>query len=140
MLVNLYLFWGAWQDLRKRKINNSYLWIGGVTGIIYKAISVATNTSILKDWLWAMIPGLMLLLVAIVTKEKIGLGDGWVILILSNFLNVVEIGYVLQAAVFIVSMFSLILLCSNKVTKEYQIPFLPFLWAAHTCLWVVEYV
>lgn len=140
MIINLYLFWGGLQDLLKRKIRNSYLYLGGIGGVVYKFVSMAADISILKDWFWSLVPGMLLLLIAKVTREKIGYGDGWVVLILGNFLSITEVWYVLQMAMFIVITVSLILLCSKKVTAEYQIPFLPFLWVAHTFLWGVNYV
>ncbi len=140
IMVNIYLFWGAWQDLRTRKIGNLYLWFGGVTGLVYKCIGIIKGTEFFIDWILAMIPGLIFLLIAKVTKEKIGFGDGWVLLILSNFIHLTEVWYVLQTAVFLVMIFSLVLLCSKKVSREYQIPFLPFLWGAQTFLWGLVYV
>lgn len=140
MIVNLYLFWGAWQDLRRRKISNNYLWIGGILGVVYRTINLVTGAVVLREWLWALIPGVIFITIAKVTKEKIGLGDGWVILIMGNFLNLMEVCYMLQAAIFVVIIFSCMLLCSKKVTREYQIPFLPFLWTAHTFLWGLYHV
>lgn len=139
-IVNVYLLWGAWRDLKKRKIKNEFLWIGGIAGFVYKSIGMAVSSDFFKEWVLALIPGVLILLLAKATREKIGFGDGWVLLILGNFLNIVEVWYILQTAVFLVMFFSLVLLCSKRAGKEYQIPFLPFLWGAHTLFWGLNYV
>ena len=140
MFVNIYLFLGTWQDMRTKKIRNWYLWLGGIMGLAYKGLAMIKGTSFFQEWALAMIPGLFLLLIAKVTKENIGYGDGWVLLILGNFFSLMEILSILQIAVFFVMICSLALLCSKKVTGSYQIPFLPFLWGAHILLWGIGYV
>ena len=140
MVVCLYLLWGAWQDLRSKKIKNSYLWLGGIAGIISKIMDIVFDNCSFKEWLWALFPGMLLLVVAKATREKIGMGDGWVILILGNFLSVVEILYVFQTALLVIIVISIVLLCGKKIDRKYEIPFLPFLWAAYTFLWRMHYV
>lgn len=140
MLVGTYLFWGALQDFRKRKIRTEYLWIGGIAGSVYTVIEILKGNNDFVNWIIAMIPGVIILIIAKYTKEKIGFGDGWVFIILGNFLTVTEIWYVLQTAVFLTTLFSLILIFSKKASKEYQIPFLPFLLAAYLILKGLRYV
>lgn len=139
IIVNGYLIWGAWQDLRERKISNKYLWTGGIIGFIFKGISLAAGVASVQDWLLALIPGTMILILAKVTGEKIGSGDGWVLMILGSFITGSEVWKILQAATVFVMLCSVVLLCSRRVSKEYQIPFLPFLWIAHTFLWGLGY-
>ena len=140
MLVGAYLFWGALQDFRKRKIRTDYLWVGGIVGFVYKSIDILKGNSNLVNWIIAMIPGFILLIIAKYTKEKIGYGDGWMFIILGNFLNITEIYYVLQIAFFLITLFSIIMILSRKVSKEYQIPFFPFLLVAYLILKGSQYV
>ena len=86
-------------------------------------------------WLIAFIPGVVVLALAKITKEKIGMGDGWVVIILGNFMTVFEICILLQIAIVLADIFSLILLCRKRVSVSYSIPFLPFLWMSHFLLW-----
>ena len=140
MLINLYLFWGAWQDIQRRKITNTYLWAGGMGGIVNIVVSWVSEKTSFGEWLGALIPGIILLAIAKITGEKIGMGDGWIIIILGNFLNMKEIWYLIHISVMIIFLFSIILLFTKKVGKEYQIPFLPFIWIAHTFMWGLHYV
>lgn len=140
MAVCLYLLWGAWQDFQNKRIKNSYLWIGGILGVISKIVGIVWDKYSIVDWLWALLPGILLLIVAKVTKEKIGLGDGWVVLILGNYLSVIEICYVFQTALLGTIIFFVINLCRKKITRKYELPFLPFLWGSYTFLWGLGYV
>lgn len=136
LIVNLYLFWGAWQDLKRKAITNVYLWVGGVVGIVYRGMGLILDFFVLEEWIWALFPGILFLLAGKITKEKIGYGDGFTLLILGNFFTFLEVLYVLYIAVFFVMSVSFILICFKKRSKQYQIPFLPFLWVAETLLWL----
>lgn len=140
MTVCLYLLWGAWQDFQNKQIKNSYLWAGELLGIALKTVCIVWDKSSFTDWLWALLPGIFLLITAKVTKEKIGMGDGWVVLILGNYLSVLEICYVFQTALIMVIIFFVVSLWRKKAAKEYEVPFLPFLWGAYTFLWGIGYV
>lgn len=140
MVMCLYLLWGAWQDFQKRRISNHYLLVGGSLGIILRMIDIVWNNCSWQGWIWALLPGVLLLIFAKITKEKIGMGDGWVILILGNYLSLEEIWYVLQMALMVVLAVFVIKLCRKKIDKEYEMPFLPFLWIVYTFLWGIGYV
>lgn len=140
MIVSVYLLWGAWQDVRSRKIKNNYLWLGGCIGIMYRIINITLKQAVWEKWLWALIPGVVLLVIAKITKERIGLGDGWLVLVLGNFLSIGEICCVLQLALFLVFVFSIFLLWIKKISRKFEMPFLPFLCAAYIVLWGFDYV
>ena len=140
MLVGTYLFWGALQDFRKRKIRTDYLWIGGIVGFVYKLTEIIKGNNNLVNWIIALFPGFIMLIIAKYTKEKIGFGDGWIFIVLGNVLTAAEIWYVLQIAIILITIFSMILILSKKVSKEYEIPFLPFLLVAYLILRGTQYV
>lgn len=135
IIVNLYLLLGTVQDIKNKKISNYYLWIGGIIGLFFNIIECWEEVSKVAEWLIAFIPGVVVLVLAKITKEKIGTGDGWVVIILGNFLTAFEISILLQVAIILAAVFSLILLCGKRVSVSYSIPFLPFLWLSHFLLW-----
>ena len=139
-IINAYLLWGAWKDLRKKKISNQYLWLGGIAGITYSLIIMITGGFVWKERFMAILPGVLILAIAKITNEKIGYGDGWVILVLGNFMKFYEICIMFQLAIILTAVVSGILLCTKKAGREHKIPFLPFLWAAYTCQWGIMYV
>ena len=134
------MFWGALQDFRKRKIRTDYLWIGGIVGFVYKLTEIIKGNNNLVNWIIALFPGFIMLIIAKYTKEKIGFGDGWIFIVLGNVLTAAEIWYVLQIAIILITIFSMILILSKKVSKEYEIPFLPFLLVAYLILRGTQYV
>ena len=140
MEVCLYLLWGAWQDFQSKRIRNSYLLTGGIVGVVARIVGIFQGKHSYVEWLFALFPGIALLVIAAVTKEKIGMGDGWTILILGNYLSVVEIYYIFETALVMVIIFCAIKLWKKKINKEWEIPFLPFLWGAYTVLWGMGYV
>lgn len=139
-IINVYLLWGSWRDLKKKMISDQYLWFGGIAGIIYSLIKMIAGGFVWEERFMAYLPGLLILAVAKITGEKIGYGDGWVVLILGNFLELFEIYAMLQFAVILAAVVSVGLLYTKKAGREYRIPFLPFLWAAYTCQWGIRYV
>lgn len=140
ILINLYLLWGSIQDVKKRKISNVYLWTGGIGGIAFKIISSNYDLQIIGDWMLTVAPGVLVVFLAKKTKEKIGLGDGLVLLVLGNVMTFFEICILLQIAIFLLLIFALVLWSSRKFSKDYPIPFLPFLWISHLLLWRLGYV
>ena len=140
LMGNIFLFWGTWQDIKEKKVTGNYLRIGAVVGLLYKIAGIAQKADLVKDWMGALLPGIVLLILAKMTKEKIGYGDGSVIVILGNYWNLKEIWLVLQGALVLTMIVSVILLITKKVGKEYEMPFLPFLWLSHTLLWGLGHV
>lgn len=140
LITNIYLLWGTWQDGRKKKISDHYLLIGFVTGFVFKVISLVKGQSEIMQWVMAFLPGMLFLLVARITKEKIGFGDGWLLIVLGNSMNLNEICMLLQTAIILSAAAALFMICGKRVSGDYQIPFLPFLWISHVVLWRLGYV
>lgn len=140
LMVNIYLFWGTWQDIREKKISDFYLLVGIIGGIFFCGLNIWTGSFSFGTWGLAWIPGILFLLISKVRKEKIGMGDGLLLLVLSSFFSIRELWLMIGTAFILLMPVSVLLLCSRKVSINYQIPFLPFLWLAHTLLWGLNYV
>ena len=140
IIITGYLLLGTWQDIKKRKISRNYLLFGGILGAVIRIISYRKENLVFAEWLVAFFPGIIILVIAKLTKEKIGEGDGYILVVLANYMNLWEICMLLQTAIIFTSLFALLLICNRKVSKEYPIPFLPFLWIAHMVLWRIGYV
>ena len=96
IIVSSYLLWGTWQDIKKRRISHNYLWVGGILGVAIRIINFREGSLEFLEWLSALLPGITILMIAKMTKEKIGLGDGWVLVILANYMNLGELCMLLQ--------------------------------------------
>ncbi len=106
------------QDLRKREIFPMATLVAGTMGILWflfyeKAGCFQVVTS--------MIPGILLLLTAVLTKEKVGLGDGLVLWTLGIWQGFQTAGICLLLGLFIA--------CPVAWVKK-TVPFVPCMTAA----------
>lgn len=75
--------------------------------------------------------GVLFLLVSMVTREGMGYGDSWIILILGIYLGLWKILEVLLAAFFFLLAAAVICLSVKKMSRKYKLPFIPFLAAGY---------
>ena len=106
-------------DIKEKKIPVATLILFGITAIIYRI----TEGGKWIDIVYSAITGVFLLMVSFCTKESIGYGDGWTVLILGLLVGVegclatVCMGLLFSACV------SLILLVLHKVNGKSRLPF-----------------
>ncbi len=75
--------------------------------------------------------GAVFFLISKVTREGMGYGDSWVILILGIYLGLWKLLEVLAGAFFLLLLVSVICLTVRKMSRRCRIPFLPFLTAGY---------
>ena len=115
-------------DWRKREIPMSLLFImsAGVTifAIYCKDITI-----------WYRLAGgalgMMLFVVSTVTKEAIGYGDSWLILLLGVQLGILRVLQLLFAASLLAVIFAVFYLWVRKWNRNATLPFVPFLTIAY---------
>lgn len=84
----------------------------------------------LGSLLLAFIPGILLLLFSKITKEMIGYGDGFVLLVMGCYLSWRRVTSILFLAFGTAGIAALILLLFFKKKGNYRMPFVPFLFLA----------
>lgn len=77
----------------------------------------------------ALLPGVMFWMISFLTKEKVGYGDGWVLLLIGSFAGISKCVLILLAGLAIQSVVLLVLLAFRRVGRDKEIPFAPFLLA-----------
>jgi leader peptidase (prepilin peptidase)/N-methyltransferase len=89
-----------------------------------------------QDWTVTVrfIPGLVVLFLAWLTRETIGYGDGWVLLILGCFLPLVDIVNLCMIAITIAGLVALFLILVLRKGRKAQMPFVPFLAVGYAML------
>jgi leader peptidase (prepilin peptidase)/N-methyltransferase len=118
------LLWLSAEDLCRKEI--SLLPVIGMAAI-------GAGCSLLGgDWtdvsvLLRFLPGLLVLLLARLTDESIGYGDGWVLLALGCFLDPEDLVSLCMAAISCAGIAALFLLLVLHRGRHAQIPFVPFL-------------
>ncbi len=124
-------------DLKSRLVPTWYILIIGVIGIILRMI-------LLKTAVWelalGLMPGLLFLAVSLLSKGKIGVGDGWIFVALGGICG---FGFTLSAA--LIALLSAIivggiLVLRKKMPKGAEFPFVPFIAGATLLEWGLELI
>ncbi|WP_342757871.1 prepilin peptidase [Kineothrix sedimenti] len=113
-------------DIRKKEIPIFIIVAFGILSLI--AVAIAQKPE-LYSVLYSLIPGAAMLGLSLCTKESIGYGDGFVVLVLGVLLGFVECVFVVLAGLFLSAVVGLVLLVFKKVRGKSRMPFMPFLAA-----------
>lgn len=120
----LFLLAVSWQDFKKKEISVRLLILMGVVGT---GIQFFEKTVSLGSWFGGIALGAGLLLLGFITREDIGYGDGWLVLVMGMSLGFRASLLALLLALGISALASGGLLLFRKVKRSYRIPFAPFL-------------
>ena len=124
----LFLFAGSCFDLINREVPVNYLLFFGVVG-------VAGNAILKYQSIWEMVAGACIggvfLMVGWLTKEAIGYGDGWGLLILGLMKGCHKLLPVVFGAFLFSGVYGLWRLFGWKASREETLPFYPFLFATN---------
>ena len=74
------------------------------------------------------LPGGIFLLISLLTREKIGSGDGLVLLALGCGFAIEEVVGIVGGALFFAAIVAIVLLVVKKASRKTEIPFVPFLF------------
>lgn len=126
----LYVGMLAIWDAREKMIPAIALCIGGMLGVTCAAYTVLFGERNVWDIGMAMLPGIVLLLLAYATRQQIGYGDGLLLLILGLFLEKEMILFIVVSGQLMASFWGIVLLVFRKAGKGTTIPYIPFLFMA----------
>lgn len=117
-------------DVKKKKIP-----VGPVLimGVILLLIRLSSNLTA-GEFVCGLLPGVVFLAIAWMTKEKIGVGDGLLMLCLGMGYRVEQMMAITGIALLVAAMFSMILIVLKKANRKTALPFLPFLFVG----WMVS--
>lgn len=126
--ILLFLFLGicALRDGINKEIPLGIVWIGISVALILHATGAMGE----KTWLSivvSVLPAAMFWMISFITREKVGYGDGWVLLMIGLFVGLIECFLILMIGLILESVILLILLAFHKVRKDGEVPFVPFL-------------
>lgn len=135
--VILLVFYSV-QDIREQKISCLSL-LAGFGVVFVRGILLRENNFSYEWWdnicwgLTGMLPGAILLLLAILAKGCIGTGDGLVLALLGFMLGIKRAWWLLVMAFFFSFLYGCTLVVLKKKRKEF--PFVPFYLPAIILLW-----
>ena len=122
----VFLGGNALLDIWKKKIS---IILTGIYIVLWLCLFLpdCINTGQLAEWLLGMLPGCFLLLIGILSKGEMGLGDGILVtatgLYMGLKITLMQVIWALLLAFF----WGIALLCFGKKEKKYAFPFAPFL-------------
>ena len=109
----------------KRKIIPVYMLI------ILAAAGIISNFTVgefdIEKRIIAMLPGMILLIVSMITKQQIGYGDGMIILIMGLYIDIDDILSIVLSSFLLSSIAAIILMTVFKKKKNFEMAFSPFL-------------
>lgn len=131
MLVMLAGF--AVYDMKTKTVSLAAFAVFAVSVLLYR---LCTGTGI-AELAAGLVPGVLVLLLAYVTKESIGTGDGLMLCVLGMFCGWRQCLAVLGMALVLSSALAIILLVCKRAGRKTEIPFLPGLFGGFLlcCLW-----
>lgn len=143
LIMLIYLSVLSIWDMKKRELPAAAIKFGGMAVILYRiTVSVICGPSSeqLKAWTVALLgalPGLLLTVLSYYT-DKIGRGDGPVIMIVGACENCTYAAILICMACIFLTAVSVILLLFRKVTKNTRMPYIPFVALAYGFMKIYE--
>ncbi|SHN61229.1 leader peptidase (prepilin peptidase) / N-methyltransferase [Butyrivibrio hungatei DSM 14810] len=127
VLVLVLLVIASIEDIRKREISGTVLLgLAGVS-LVCSVLSVYRGQSTFSDVAMSLLPGAVVILLAWITREGIGYGDGLLLIAMGPVIGLRGIVMGLVIAFFAGGVLSIILMIFKKVGKRYSFPFVPFM-------------
>lgn len=128
-LIETYLFLFililSFTDIKEQEIPLKPLILGGVLGILLKALIQPLT---LKEWMLGIIIGCFFLFISKVSKEGIGYADSNLLFIMALCLGGTKIMVTFIIASILVLLVAGILLISKiRINRKFRLPFYPFL-------------
>lgn len=126
IVLFLFLAVCAVFDGLERKVPLAVVWLGMLTAVCLRIGGVMGETGMMTTAL-SLLPGAGFFLLSFLTGEKVGYGDGWVLLMIGLFLGVYQCFLILLVGLMAESAVAIVLLVLRKIKRDREIPFLPFL-------------
>ena len=118
----------SWQDIKRREISVSFLWVGSLLGIVS---FICRGRECWYLYLSGAGIGIVFLIISKVTKEAIGYGDGWIVCIMGSFLGIWSLLEALAAAWMFLAAAAMVCLVKKKWSRKSVLPMVPFLTAGY---------
>lgn len=106
--------------------------IGGIGSVLY---SLFWEDVVLFDVGMSFLPGIIALVLAFVTKEQLGYGDGCMLLTMGSFMGFQKTIMAVLIALCASFLVSVLLILLRKAGRKQKLPFVPLLFAGAMAVW-----
>lgn len=113
-------------DTLKKEIPLAVVWLGIMVAIVLR-IRGDIGDETWAGVLLSMIPGAAFWILSLLTGEKVGYGDGWMLLMIGLFTGLGQCFLILLTGLMLDSAIMLVLLALREISTDKEIPFAPFL-------------
>ena len=113
----------AASDGRKKEIPLIVVWGGMALAVLLRI----TGELVWPDVVLSLIPGTAFWGISWITGEKVGYGDGWMLMMIGLFTGLGQCFLILLVGLMMESVIALILLAAGKTAMDRTVPFAPFL-------------
>lgn len=137
LLSTIFLCLLSLSDIRTRTIPG---WTAPVFGISMGIWHLFLKDMTLPQFLLGLIPGVVLLLLAMAFSSQLGYGDSLVVMACGAALGPERIFAALTAAFVFCALCCVVLLLLKKVRRSDSLPFLPFLASSHIVMLIAEVI
>ena len=131
------LTYAAWKDLKTKSIQYLLHVVGAMVALLCYMIEGISMKETLPAVGQALIPGCFLLMTAFFTEQKVGYGDGLMVLVLGALTDLIHSVLSLMFGLCVSCLLSMFFIACKRVGMKDQIPFLPFLLAGYILTLVV---
>ncbi len=122
--IGALVFFSA-EDIRKKTVSARAAAVLAAANIVFSLIFKIA----VPDILLSVVPGVIFILISIVTRGKIGLGDGIVLTAAGIGQGITEMFFTELIALMISAIFGIILILTKKASPKTALPFIPFILA-----------
>lgn len=125
--VLVLLGWNAWTDLKKKQISLVSVGVFSCYGVLQAVLGGEMGWK----YFASLGVGVFFLLIGMMTKGALGLGDGLLLMALGTVLDPEELLMVSLIGLLLCAMAALVLLVVFRKGRNAEIPFVPFLLAGY---------
>lgn len=116
----------AWLDIKQKKIWLPWLAVFFLEAVVLMFIGVSSW----RVCLVGMIPGVLLIIISLISQGAIGLGDGYLVCVIGSLTGLERVMIILTGAMLISAATGMFLIIFRHWGRKSTLPFVPFLLIA----------
>lgn len=130
--IAIFLFINSINDIKRREIILLSAVLMDVLGFIASVLIYKRN---ICEIAFGIVPGVLLLICAIISDKKLGIGDAIIMIAVGIWQGFIRTVYIIFVALFAAALYGIFLIIVNK--KHRDIPFIPFICMGQLITWLV---